>query len=55
MVYVRAKKIKGRTYYYLVRSVREGNRIRQVSLKYLGTDKPGREKARSLAKKYKGK
>jgi hypothetical protein len=53
MVYVRAKKIKGQTYYYLVRSVREGDKIRQVMLEYLGNDKPGIEKTRKLAKKYK--
>ncbi|MFZ2456169.1 MAG: hypothetical protein WAX07_06810 [Candidatus Altiarchaeia archaeon] len=52
MVYVRAKKIKGQTYYYLVKSVREGERIRQVSLEYLGGDRPSGEKLRRLEKKY---
>jgi hypothetical protein len=52
MVYVRGKKIKGQTYYYLVKSVREGERIRQVSLEYLGAEKPSVEKVRRLGKKY---
>ena len=53
MVYVRAKKIKGQTYYYLVKSVREGSRIRQVSLEYLGPERPTAQKVRKLGKKYK--
>ncbi len=52
MVYVRGKKIKGQTYYYLVKSVREGERVRQVSLEYLGAEKPAAEKVRRLGKKY---
>ena len=52
MVYVRAKKIKGQTYYYLVKSVREGDRVRQVSLEYLGADRPNAQKVRKLEKKY---
>ncbi len=50
MVYVRAKKIKGGTYYYLVKSVREKDRVRQVTLQYLGTEKPGPEKLKKLKK-----
>jgi len=53
MVYVRAKKIKGQTYYYLVKSVREGERIRQVTLEYLGADRPNAQKVLKLKKKYK--
>jgi hypothetical protein len=52
MVYVRAKKIKGQTYYYLVKSVREGEKIRQVSLEYLGPERPSAQKLRRLGKKY---
>ncbi|MBN2251816.1 MAG: hypothetical protein JW724_07070 [Candidatus Altiarchaeota archaeon] len=44
MAYVRAKKIKGNTYYYLVKTVREKGRVRQVVLDYLGTEKPGGER-----------
>ena len=52
MVYVRGKKIKGQTYYYLVKSVREGNRVRQVSLEYLGAEKPTKQKVHKLGRKY---
>ena len=52
MVYVRSKKIKGQTYYYLVKSVREGERVRQISLEYLGAKKPSMEKVRRLGRKY---
>jgi len=50
MAYIRTKKIKGRTYYYLVKSVREGDRIRQVMLEYLGTEKPDTEKQENSQK-----
>jgi len=36
MAFVRAKSSGGRTYYYLVETWREGGRIRQRSLAYLG-------------------
>ena len=40
MVYVRSKQVKGHTYYYLVRSVREGDKVRQEMVQYLGSKKP---------------
>ena len=36
MAYVRAKKVKGHTYYYLVRGERVGKQVRQKVIKYLG-------------------
>ena len=36
MSFVRAKNIKGHTYYYLVENKREGKRVRQRVVKYLG-------------------
>ncbi|MCK4491859.1 MAG: hypothetical protein KAU03_04495 [Candidatus Altiarchaeales archaeon] len=48
MVYVRSKKIGGGTYYYLVRSVREGDRVRQVIVQYLGSKEPGKEEVSKL-------
>jgi antirestriction protein ArdC len=36
VAYVRTKVIKGHTYYYLVRSVRDGAKVRQVFVRYLG-------------------
>lgn len=38
--FVRVKYIKGRPYYYLVRSVRIDGKIKQEVIKYLGTRKP---------------
>ena len=36
MSYIRAKTIKGRSYLYLVESKREGDRVIQKHIKYLG-------------------
>ena len=41
--FIRVKYIKGRPYYYLVKTVREDGKVKQKVLKYLGTRKP-REK-----------
>ncbi len=38
--FIRVKYINGRPYYYLVRSVREGNKVKQKVIKYLGNRKP---------------
>jgi len=43
MAYVRAKKRGDKTYYYLVEGRREGDRVRQRVLKYLGTSPYVRE------------
>jgi len=51
MAYVRSKKVKGNTYYYLVKSVRERGRVRQVVLDYLGAEKPGAEEIGRLKKR----
>ena len=40
MSFIRAKVSRGKTYYYLVENRREGKRIRQRVLKYLGTKPP---------------
>ena len=40
MAFIRAKTIRGHTYYYLVESRREGKNVRQKVLKYLGTKPP---------------
>jgi len=50
MAYVRAKNVKGNTYYYLVKSVREGGKVRQVFLDYLGTEKPAPRKKDKVKK-----
>lgn len=38
--FVRVKYIHGRPYYYLVKSIREGGKVKQKIIKYLGTRKP---------------
>ena len=40
MAFVKTIRRGERTYYYLVESIREGDKVRQKYLKYLGTDKP---------------
>jgi hypothetical protein len=40
VAYVRRKTIKGKTYCYLVKSVREGKRVRQVFVSYIGNPPP---------------
>lgn len=40
MAYVRSKTINGKTYQYLVKSVREGKRVRQVFVSYIGNPPP---------------
>ncbi|MEA3255361.1 MAG: hypothetical protein U9Q22_05955 [Candidatus Altiarchaeota archaeon] len=52
MVYVRSKRVKGNMYYYLVKSVREGDRVRQVTLDYLGAEKPDTCELIRLKKSY---
>jgi hypothetical protein len=40
VAYVRRKTVKGKTYCYLVKSVREGKRVRQVFVSYIGNPPP---------------
>lgn len=37
MAYVAKKKIKGRTYYYAVKGQRQGSKVKQIILQYLGS------------------
>lgn len=39
-MFIRADKQGKRTYYYLVEAIREGSKVRQKRIKYLGTEKP---------------
>lgn len=52
MVFIRAKRIKGKDYYYLVKSQRRGQKVNQITLGYLGTKIPSQEKIVTLEKKY---
>ena len=45
MAYVRSKTIKGKTYRYLVKSIREGKRVRQVFVSYIGNPPPASGRA----------
>jgi len=40
MTFIRTKKVKGHTYYYLVESYREGGKVKQRVIRYLGKNKP---------------
>ena len=51
MVFVREKRVKGNTYYYLVKSVRKGGSVRQKTIKYLGPEKPSEDEIRRLRKR----
>jgi hypothetical protein len=48
MAFVRTKRIKNKTYYYLVESKREGNKVRQKVIKYLGTEMPTKEQIEAM-------
>jgi hypothetical protein len=51
MAYIRVQKRGNRTYYYLVKSEREGSKVRQKVLRYLGTSKPSKADINSIIKK----
>ena len=51
MAFVRAIKRGKGTYYYLVESIREGKKVRQKNLKYMGTAKPSPEAIQSAIAK----
>jgi len=48
MPYVRVKKRRQRMYYYLVESKREGNKVRQKVIKYLGAEMPTKEQIEAI-------
>ena len=48
MAFVRSKRKGSRTYYYLVESRREGNKVRQKVIKYLGTEMPTKEQVETM-------
>ncbi len=48
MAFLRAKKINGNLYFYLVKSVRIEGKVRQKVVKYIGTQK-------NLGKMFEGK
>jgi hypothetical protein len=50
MAYVRAKRRGDKMYYYLVESKREGKRVRQQIIRYLGTKPPTKEQLENILK-----
>lgn len=48
MAFVRTKQKGNRTYYYLVESKREGAKVRQKVIKYLGTQAPTKEQIEAI-------
>ena len=48
MAFVRSKRKDNRTYYYLVESKREGKKVRQKVIKYLGTKLPTEEQIETM-------
>ncbi len=49
-MFIRAKKVKNRVYYYIVESVRDGDKIKQKNIFYLGTAKSVLKKLKSSRK-----
>ena len=48
MVFVRGKRQGNRTYYYLVENHRDGKKVRQKVIKYLGTERPTKEQVEKI-------
>ena len=48
MAFVRTKRKGNRIYYYLVESKREGKKVRQKVIKYLGTEPPTKEQIEAV-------
>jgi len=53
MAYVRVKRRGSKSYYYLVESEREGKRVTQRVLRYLGTEPPTKEVLETILKEVK--
>ena len=50
MAYVRTKRRGRKLYYYLVESKREGDKVRQRVIRYLGTKPPTEEELKNILK-----
>ena len=48
VAFVRTKRKGDRVYYYLVESKRDGNKVRQKVIKYLGTERPTKEQIEAM-------
>jgi len=48
LAFVRTKRKGDRIYYYLVESKRDGKKVRQKVIKYLGTEPPTKEQVETM-------
>jgi len=48
MAFIRVKRHGNREYYYLVEGKRDGNKVRQKVIKYLGTQPPTKEQIETI-------
>ena len=55
MAFVRRQKRGSGSYFYLVESRRENNKVRQINLKYLGTSEPSKERVQKIIEEIKAK
>ena len=53
MAYVRTKRWGQRIYYYLVKSKREGGKVRQRVIRYLGKEPPTKEELENILREAK--
>lgn len=53
VAYVRVKRRGNKSYYYLVESKREGKRVSQHIIRYLGTEPPTKEQLETLLREVK--
>jgi hypothetical protein len=54
-MFIRKKQIKGKIYYYLVKSVRDRSHVHQIVLEYLGAAIPTESKLKKIKQKYTAK
>jgi hypothetical protein len=48
MAFIRGKQQGGKTYYYLVENHRDGKKVRQKVIKYLGAEMPTKEQIENM-------
>lgn len=53
MAFIRVKRRGTRQYYYLVEGKREGKKVRQKVIKYLGTEPPTKEQIDTIRREQK--
>jgi len=51
VAFVRTKRQGNRIYYYLVENKREGKKVRQKVIKYLGTEPPTKEQIENIIRR----